>query len=73
MKVLILSLLLTGCGCNVSKGDIVEHIETGNIGEIMSIDSSFSGTDECQVAVRFNNGKTHYWVKGWEFKLINTL
>ena len=70
MKVIFLCLLLSACGCGVSTGDKVTHIETGRLGKVVNVDSSGSWTDQCDIAVRFENKELVYWVKAFEFELI---
>lgn len=72
MKILILCLLLSGCGCNVSKGDKVNHIESGANGVVLSVNSGGAWTDECDVSVRFDGGSVAYWIKGFEFDTIKS-
>ena len=68
IKSILLCLMLTGCGCNVSKGDDVIQHETGRKGNVLSVNSDGGGTDECKIAVKFNNGDVLYWAYGFEFE-----
>ena len=70
LKVLLVALLLTGCGCGLDVGDIVTDRLTGEVGVIDMINSDGAGTKECKVAVRYND-RREYWVYGFHFKLEN--
>ena len=72
MKLLVLVFImsaLSGCDvCNVSKGDMVESHETGEIVEVVIVDSP--GSPTCLIAIRHENGKSDYWHYGFNFKQI---
>tara|TARA_R110000765_G_scaffold279954_3_gene377456 strand:+ start:703 stop:1020 length:318 start_codon:yes stop_codon:yes gene_type:complete len=66
-KAILMSLILSGCGCGVSVGDNVIHPETDRKGVILSVAGDGGGTDQCKVAVRFSDNTVHAWVYGFEF------
>lgn len=60
--------MLSGCGCSVSKGDMVESYATGEIVEVIFVDSP--GSEACQIAIRHESGKFYGWHYGFNFKQI---
>ena len=68
LKVLVLTLLLTGCGCGLQIGDTVIDKLTDEVGVVDMIYSGGDGTKECKIAVRYSD-RREYWVYGFHFKL----